>query len=51
VSQLTLLVLLIPRFWRRGIVVAYYKHHGGTHHVQTFTPVPVVAPVVSRPSV
>jgi hypothetical protein len=46
VSQLTLLLLLIPRFWQRGIVVAYYqKYMVEPIAVQAFTPVPVVAPV------
>jgi hypothetical protein len=27
VSQLTLLLLLIPRFWQRGVAVSYYKQH------------------------
>ena len=27
VGQLTLLLLLIPRFWQRGVVVAYWKHN------------------------
>jgi hypothetical protein len=47
VSQLTLLLLLIPRFWQRGVVVAYYKQHMVEPiAVQTFTPVAIVAPVV-----
>jgi hypothetical protein len=47
VSQLTLLLLLIPRFWQRGVVVAYYKQHMVQPiAVQTFTPVAIVAPVV-----
>jgi hypothetical protein len=46
VSQLTLLLLLIPRFWQRGIVVAYYKQHMlEPITVQSFTPAPVVVPV------
>jgi hypothetical protein len=27
VSQLTLLLLLIPRFWQRGVAVGYYRQH------------------------
>ena len=51
VSQLTLLLLLIPRFWQRGVVVAYYKKYMVEPiAVQTFTPVAIVAPVVSEPA-
>lgn len=47
VSQLTLLLLLLPRFWQRGIAVAYYKKYMvAPIAVQSFTPVAVVAPVV-----
>jgi hypothetical protein len=50
VSQLTLLVLLIPRFWQRGVVVTYYlQNMVEPIAVEPFTPVvvePVVAPVV-----
>jgi hypothetical protein len=47
VSQLTLLLLLIPRFWQRGVVVAYYKKYMVEPiAVRTFTPVAIVAPVV-----
>jgi hypothetical protein len=50
VSQLTLLLLLIPRFWQRGVVVAYYKKYMVEPiAVQTFTPVAIVAPVASEP--
>ena len=46
VSQLTLLLLLIPRFWQRGVVVAYCKQHMVEPiTVQSFTPAPAVAPV------
>jgi len=46
VSQLTLFLLLIPRFWQRGVVVTYYKQHMVEPiTVQAFTPAPVVAPV------
>jgi len=49
-SQLTLLLLLIPRFWQRGIVVNYYlKNMVEPIAVQPFTPVAIVAPVVSEP--
>ena len=51
VSQLTLLLLLIPRFWQRGIVVSYYlQNMVEPIVVQPFTPVPIVPPVVSEPA-
>jgi hypothetical protein len=48
VSQLTLLFLLIPRFWQRGVIVTYYlQNMVQPIAVQPFDPVPVVpAPVV-----
>ena len=48
VSQLTLLLLLIPRFWQRGVAVTYYlqKMVQPIAAVETFTSVAVVAPVV-----
>src|ERR1022692_4693013 len=47
VSQLTLLVLLIPRFWQRGVAVTYYlQNMVEPIAVQSFTP----APVVSEPA-
>jgi hypothetical protein len=50
VSQLTLLLLLIPRFWQRGVVVTYYlQNMVAPIVVQSFTPAPVVLPVVSEP--
>jgi hypothetical protein len=50
VSQLTLLLLLIPRFWQRGIAVSYYQRHMvAPIEVQAFTPAPVTAPVVNEP--
>jgi hypothetical protein len=53
VGQLTLLLLLIPRFWQRGVAVSYYlKHMVEPIAVQSFAPAPVVlatAPVVSEP--
>jgi hypothetical protein len=42
ISQLTLFLLLIPRFWQRGIVVAYWKEK---------MMVPVSAPVVIAPPI
>jgi hypothetical protein len=49
VSQLTLLVLLIPRFWQRGVVVTYYLQNMVVPvAAQSFTAVPVIAtPVVA----
>lgn len=50
VSQLTLLLLLIPRFWQRGVAVSYYlKNMVEPIAVQSFTPGPVA--VVATPSV
>ncbi len=48
VSQLTLLFLLIPRFWQRGVAVSYYLQNmvQPIAVVETFTSVAVVAPVV-----
>jgi len=46
VSQLTLLLLLIPRFWQRGVAVTYYKQYMVEPIAeQSFAPVPIVAPV------
>ncbi len=39
VGQLTLLLLLIPRFWQRGIAVAYWKQ-------KMLIPVSVVEPII-----
>jgi hypothetical protein len=53
VSQLTLLLLLIPRFWQRGVAVSYYlKNMVEPITVQSFTPAPVAlvtAPAVNEP--
>jgi hypothetical protein len=51
VSQLTLLFLLIPRFWQRGVAVAYWKQHMmvPVAVVESFTSVTVVAPAVNEP--
>lgn len=47
VSQLVLLLLLIPRFWQRGIAVSYYlENMVEVIAVQPFSPVPVTAIVV-----
>lgn len=46
VSQVTLLLLLIPRFWQRGVAVTYYKQNMVAPIAeQPFTPVPIAAPV------
>jgi hypothetical protein len=53
VSQFTLLLLLIPRFWQRGIVVTYYLQNmvEPIAAVQSFTSVAAVAtPVAAEPS-
>lgn len=43
VSQLTLLLLLIPRFWQRGVAVTYYMQNMVEPiGVQSFTPVSIV---------
>lgn len=41
-SQLILILLLIPRFWQRGIAVGYWQHN-------MLIPVAVVVPVVVEP--
>ena len=43
VSQLTLLLLLIPRFWQRGVAVSYWQQY-------MMLPVVVVAPVEPVPA-
>jgi hypothetical protein len=51
VSQLMLLLLLIPRFWQRGVAVSYYLQSMVEPVViQPITPAPVAAPVVSEPA-
>ncbi|MGB8582284.1 MAG: hypothetical protein WCD47_15800 [Candidatus Sulfotelmatobacter sp.] len=50
-SQFMLLLLLIPRFWQRGVAVTYYLQNMVEPVViQPITPAPVGAPVVSEPS-
>jgi hypothetical protein len=46
IAQITLLLLLIPRFWQRGIAVAYWQQH---MMVPVVAPVPVPPPVISAP--
>jgi hypothetical protein len=51
VGQLTLLLLLIPRFWQRGVAVSYYlQNMVEPVAVETFTAAPVVAPVTVEPA-
>jgi hypothetical protein len=44
VSQLTLLLLLIPRFWQRGIAVAYWQREMMAHAVPPLASAPVTVP-------
>jgi hypothetical protein len=52
VSQVTLALLLIPRFWQRGVAVAYWKQYMlvPVAVVESFTSVTVVAPVANEPA-
>jgi hypothetical protein len=52
VSQLTLLLLLIPRFWQRGVAVAYWQQKMMVPVVtmQPVAPTPISRPVVSPPA-
>jgi hypothetical protein len=44
-------LLLIPRFWQRGVAVTYYLQNMVTPlAVQPFSPAPVVVAVVNEPS-
>ena len=48
VSQLMLILLLIPRFWQRGVAVSYYlENMVEPVAVQPYTPAPVAVPVVN----
>jgi hypothetical protein len=50
-SQFILFLLLIPRFWQRGVAVTYYLQNMVEPVViQPVTPAPVAAPVVNEPS-
>jgi hypothetical protein len=53
VGQLTLLLLLIPRFWQRGVAVAYYQQRAVVPvvSVQPLMPEPVAPVVVVEPAV
>jgi hypothetical protein len=44
ISELTLLLLLIPRFWQRGIAVSYWQQ-------KMLVPIAIPAPVVAGPIV
>lgn len=52
IGQLTLLLLLIPRFWQRGVAVAYYQQRMLVPVVrpEPIMPEPVSAVVVVEPS-
>ncbi len=50
VSQLTLLLLLIPRFWQRGIAVAYWQREMMVHAVPPLAPAPATVPSGIVPS-
>ncbi len=51
VSQLTLLLLLIPRFWQRGVAVSYYlENMVEPIAIQPLAPAPVLVPVVVAPA-
>jgi hypothetical protein len=52
VSQFTLLLLLIPRFWQRGIVVSYWQQRMMVPvvAVQPVEPAPVPAVIVPESS-
>ena len=56
ISQITLLLLLVPRFWQRGVAVAYWQRHmlvpiTPTIPVEPVIPIPVAPSPVSPPSV
>jgi hypothetical protein len=42
IGQLTLILLLIPRFWQRGVAVSYWQQ-------RMLVPVAVVEPVLPQP--
>jgi hypothetical protein len=51
VSQLMLILLLIPRFWQRGVAVRYYlENMVEPVAVQPYMPAPVAVPVVNDPA-
>ncbi len=52
IGQLTLILLLIPRFWQRGVAVAYYRQEMlvPVVSVEPVTPTPVRAAMVVEPA-
>ena len=52
VSQITLFLLLIPRFWQRGIAVSYWQRHMlvPVAVVEPPAPAPVIAPAAPEPT-
>jgi hypothetical protein len=52
VGQLTLLLLLIPRFWQRGVAVVYWQQRMVVPVIMMHpaTPEPMMAPVVDGPA-
>lgn len=52
ISQLTLFFLLMPRFWQRGVAVAYYQHKMlvPVFASQPIAPEPLSAPAVIEPA-
>jgi hypothetical protein len=49
VSQFTLILLLIPRFWQRGIAVSYYlQNMVEPILVRSYEPAPVAVPTVTQ---
>ncbi|HZC22256.1 MAG TPA: hypothetical protein VE866_02875 [Candidatus Binatia bacterium] len=52
VSQITLFLLLIPRFWQRGIAVSYWQQHMliPVAVVEPPAPAPVPAPAAPEPA-
>ena len=51
ISQLTLLLLLIPRFWQRSVVVSYWQQNMMVPIVPTepLTPLPLVPQAIPQP--
>ena len=53
VGQLTLLLLLIPRFWQRGVAVSYWqqKMMAPVVPMHTTTPLPIVPQRIEHPAI
>ena len=49
ISQFILLLLLIPRFWQRGVAVSYWQQHMMVPVVAVPPEIPPAAPVVQEP--